>query len=213
VRVQLEAPSGALVPGEPVDLAVDVTNGLPVIDGVRVLLDNETGLEWAAEPDLLPLFPDGTGTVTVTVTAPRDLPAGAYQLPVQVRSTVEPTASTVRYLPLHVQPAPSLSLAVTPADRTARRRSSYAVVCHNTGNVPLGVDLAATDPSHALTCRVEPPTVDIPPGAQANATLTVSCRRRLLGTELTHRAQLVAASNDAHAETGVVFRQRPLIPR
>ncbi len=213
MRVQLEAPSEALVPGEPVEVAVDVTNGLSVIDGVRVVLENTTGVEWAAEPELLPLFPDGTGTVTVRLTAPRELPAGSYQLPVQLRSTAEPSASTVRYLPVQVRPLPSLALAVEPSDHSARHRAAYGIVCHNTGNVPLEVDLAATDPAHVLSCRVEPPTLAVAPGAEERATLTVTSRRRLLGTEVAHRAQLVAAATEAQAEAAVTFRQRPLIPR
>jgi len=213
MRVQLEAPSEALVPGEPVEVAVDVTNGLPVIDGVRVVLENTTGVEWAADPELLPLFPDGTGTVTVRLTAPRELPAGSYQLPVQLRSTAEPSASTMRYLPLQVRPLPSLTLDVEPSDRSARHRTTYAVTCRNTGNVPLELDLAATDPAHALSCRVEPPTLSVAPGAEEHATLTVTSRRRLLGTEVAHHAQLVAAATEAQAETAVTFRQRPLIPR
>ena len=213
MRVQLEAPSEALVPGEPVEIAVDVTNGLPVIDGVRVILENATGVEWAADPELLPLFPDGTGTVTVRLTAPPELPAGSYQLPVQLHSTAEPSASTMRYLPLQVRPLPSLGLAVDPSDRSARHRTTYAVACHNTGNVALEVDLAATDPAHALSCRMEPPTLAVAPGAEEHATLTVTSRRRLFGTEVAHRAQLVAAATEAQAETAVTFRQRPLIPR
>ena len=213
MRVQLEAPSEAIVPGEPVELAVDVTNGLPVIDGVRVLLENPTGLEWAAEPPLLPLFPDGTGTVRVTLTAPPGLPAGAYQVPVSVRSTAEPTASTLCYLPLQVRPVPSLALEVEPSDRAARHHTSYRVTCHNTGNVPLEVDLAATDPGHALSCGLEPATLVVDPGAQVNATLALRCRRRLFGTEIAHRAQLVAAAPEAQAETAVTFRQLPLVPR
>ncbi|HVC14927.1 MAG TPA: carboxypeptidase regulatory-like domain-containing protein [Acidimicrobiales bacterium] len=213
MRVQLEEPQDALVPGEPVELAVDVTNGLAVIDGVRVELENRTGLEWTAEPDLLPLFPDGTGTVTVTITAPPGLAAGAYRLPVQVRSTAEPAASTVQFLPVQVRPAPSMSLAVHPSDRTARRRTSYDVVCRNTGNVPLEVDLAATDTAHLLTCRPEPAALRIGPGHDSTARLTVSCKRRLLGNEVAHRAQLVASSTEAQAETGVTFRQRPIFPR
>ncbi len=213
MRVQLEPPADALVPGEPVQLAVDVTNSLSVIDGVRVVLENPTGLEWSAEPDLLPLFPDGSGTVTVTVTAPPGLAAGEYRLPLQVRSTAEPAASTLRFLPVQVQPAPSLALSVEPSDRSARHRTSYGVVCRNTGNVPLEVDLAATDPLHALTCVAEPATLRVPPGRDARATLTMTCHRRLLGNEVAHRAQLVASAPEAQAETGVTFRQRPLVPR
>jgi len=213
MRVQLEEPPDALVPGEPVHVAVDVTNGLPVIDGVRVVLDNATGLEWTAEPELLPLFPDTSGTVTVTLTAPPGLAAGDYRLPVQVRSTAEPAASTVRFLPVQVQPSPSLTLETQPSDRTGKHKASYALICRNTGNVPLEVDLAATDTLRVLTCRAEPATLSVPPGEEARATLTVSCKRRIFGNEAAHRAHVVAAAPQAQAETAVTFRQRPLVPR
>lgn len=213
MRVQLAAPADALVPGEPVELAVDVTNGLAVIDGVRVSLDNAAGLQWTAEPELLPLFPDGTGTVTVKVTAPLALAAGAYQVPVQIQSTAEPSVSTVRYLPLQVRPAPSMTLAVATSDRTAKHKTSYDLACRNTGNMPLEVDLAATDPTRALHFQVEPSTLSVPPGTEAHAKLAVRCKRKVLGTEIAHRAQVVATAAEAHAETGITFRQRPLIPR
>jgi len=213
VRVQVQAPPDALVPGEPVELAVDVTNGLRVIDGVQVVLENTAGLQWAAEPVILPLFPDGTGTVTVTLTAPAALPAGTYQVPVRIRSTAEPSVSTMRFLPLEVSPAPSLALDIDTSDRSARHRAAYAVVCRNTGNVHLDVELAATDPAHELTCHVEPSVLAVPAGRAATATLTVTCKRRFFGTELDHRAQVVASSPSAQAESAVTLRQRPIIPR
>ncbi|MGH8979527.1 MAG: carboxypeptidase regulatory-like domain-containing protein [Acidimicrobiales bacterium] len=213
MRVQLVAPEAALVPGQPVELTVDVTNGLEVIDGVRVTLEDATGLEWSADPALLPLFPDGTGTVTIRITAPRALAAGAYQVPVQVASTAQPAVSTVRYLPLQVSPAPSLALAVATSDRTAKHHTSYDVTCRNTGNMPLDLELAATDPTRSLRCTMEPATLTVAPGAEARATLTVRCHRKVFGTEIAHRAQVVATSPEAHAETAVTFHQRPLVPR
>jgi hypothetical protein len=213
MRVQLEPPPDALAPGKPVEIPLDVTNGLSVIDGVQVVLENAAGLEWSTEPELLPLFPDGTGTVTITLTAPPGLPAGDYQVPVQVRSTAEPSASTVRYLPLQVRPAPSLSVAVDPSDRSARHRATYPVVCRNTGNVPLEVELAAADPVHEITCTLQPTTLQVPPGGEATATLTATCKRRLFANEIAHQAQLVAAAPEAQDEANLTFRQRPLIPR
>ena len=63
----------------------------------------------------------------------------------------------MRYLPLQVRPTPSVTLEAQPSDRAARHRASYDVTCRNTGNVPLEMDLAATDANHALTCVAEPP--------------------------------------------------------
>ncbi len=213
MRVHLGALEDPLVPGEAVTVPVEVTNNLAVIDGVLVSLDTTAGLTWRVEPELLALFPDGTGTAMLTIAAPPSLAAGVHEVPVHARSSADPSASTIAMLSVQVQPTPSLTLRVTPADRTSRHQTSYKLTCENTGNTALDVDLAASDLTHALRFALEPPTLTIGPGQAADSTLSARCRRRIMGPDITLQAQVVASAPDAQAETGIVFRHHPLVPR
>lgn len=213
MRVRVEAPPGPLVPDVPVPLAVEVTNGLTVIDGVRAVVHADPRIDWEAEPELLPLFPDGSGSITLTLTADPSLPAGEYQVPVELQSAAAPATSATRLLALSVSPAPAMTVAAEPSDRTGRHRVSHEVVVANTGNTTLDVDLGATDTDRALTCHFTPPTLRIEPGRTVTSRLELRGRRRLFGTEVAHKARVVAAAPDAQAETTVTFRQRPMVPR
>lgn len=213
MRVQLQPPPEALVPGEPVTVPLEVTNGLSVIDGLQVVADAQPGLTWSAEPSLLPLFPDGSGRVTLSVTADPGLPAGHYQVPVEVRSTAAPATSVTRFLPIEVRAAPGLAVSTDPVERSGRSRCTFSILCRNTGNVPLDVELAATDADRALTCRFDRPVLTVPPGATGTATLTTRTRRHLFGGNVAHQARVVAAAPQAQAEAVVTFTQRPVVPR
>jgi hypothetical protein len=206
VRAALAREAVTLPPGTPVKVGLEVTNTLEVIDAGH-------GLGFTAEPALLPLFPEGTGRITLELTASRHFPAGRYDLPVELRSAADPARGLVELLPVDVPPEPGATLTVLPAVGTGRKRTSFSVVADNTGNVALDLRLAATDPDHAVRIRFAEPVLRVGPGETAETTLTATCRRRLLGTDLSRQITVVATSADVEVDTRAVFRHRPLIPR
>ena len=90
MRATLETSAVTVAPGSPVRVAVEVTNTTEVIDGVRASLDVGEGLAVEYEPALLPLFPEGTGVITLTLTVTPTFPAGTHQGTVELSSTVRP---------------------------------------------------------------------------------------------------------------------------
>ncbi|HET9690350.1 MAG TPA: carboxypeptidase-like regulatory domain-containing protein [Acidimicrobiales bacterium] len=193
-------------------MVVEVTNELAVIDGITVVADCGRGLDVVASPALLPLFPDTVGSLTLALTPTATFPAGAHRLQVEVRSSVEPSASTTIDLDLDVAPVPKGALTVVPPSREARHRTSYSVVLDNPGNTTLEVALAASDGDRALRSVVEPPTVVVDPGTSATATLRVTGRRKLYGTQSVRAVTVVGTAAGLALDTRADFRTRPLVP-
>lgn len=201
-----------LQPGAPTTTVVEVTNGLAVIDGVTVTVRPVEGLAATVEPALLPLFPDSTGTLTIELVAGPHFQAGAHQVVVDVRSSVDPDESTELVLAVDVVPAPALGVSVDPPARRARHRARYQVTCANEGNTLLQVDLAAQDPAKGVVARVVPEVLDVPPGGTASAELRVKAHRHLLGGERRHRIAILARAGEKEVEGQAAYRQPPVIP-
>jgi hypothetical protein len=213
VRAALTTEPVTLTPGRPTKIPVEVTNTLDVIDGVTASVDGGLGLTTSTEPSLLALFPEGTGTITLELTASLHYPAGTYDLPLDLRSAADPSAGLIERLPVVIPPEAAATVTVLPAARSSRHRANYTVVVDNTGNVPLDMGLAASDPDRAARVRFADPVLRVQPGESAATTLVATCRRRLLGTELSRQITVVATSGPVEVDTRAVFRHRPLIPR
>src|SRR5579875_1228598 len=202
-----------LSPGRITTVVIEVTNTLEVIDGISAVLDAGLGLGVVADPPLLPLFPEGSGTISLALTPSAHFPAGTHQLLVELRSAADPSAGTVERLRAEVEPDPSASVTAVPTVSSGRKRTTFAIVVDNTGNVPLEMSLAATDPDRALRTRFAAPVVTAPAGQSADTALTVTGRRRWLGNELSRQITVVAADGEVEASTRAVFRQRPVLAR
>lgn len=201
-----------LTPGSASVFVVEVTNELQVIDGITASLDAGEGLTATVEPPLLPLFPDGTGVLTLTLRPSPTFPAGTHRMIVELRSSVESATTSIVEFTGRVVPVPNAALTVLPPVRAAKRRARYGVVLDNTGNVPLDAALAASDPDRTLTPRFDPPGLLVAPGGSATATLTVTGRRRLLGSDLSRQVTVLGTANELELATSATFRHRPLIP-
>jgi hypothetical protein len=214
LRVRLVGPLPTLVPGEPASLVVEVTNTQRVIEGVRPEVDaGPADVTCEASPDLLPLFPNGVGTVTVRLTPSPRLPAGHLLVHLVLRSSVDDAATATQLLSLAVAPAPAVALEPVARRKAGRHRTRFELRVRNEGNVALDLDLGASDPMRQVALACRPASLTLPPGASETAWLDASAPRRLLGTDLDHVLDVVATAPEAHASTTVTFRQRPLVPR
>ena len=122
MRATLETSAVTVAPGTPVRVAVEVTNTTEVIDGVRASLDVGEGLAVEYEPALLPLFPEGTGVITLTLTVTPTFPAGTHQGTIELSSTVRPDERLASPLEVEVTPTPAAALETVPTVRSDRRR-------------------------------------------------------------------------------------------
>jgi Carboxypeptidase regulatory-like domain len=213
VLAVLETGHLELTPGEPATLAIEVTNTLEIIDGISASIDLGDGLHVASDPPVLPLFPEGVGVITLTLTASPTLPAGTHPAVVQLHSAIHPNDITGRDVVLEVAPRPAASLAAVPPVRRGRSDQSYVVVVTNKGNAPITLSLAASDPARAVITEFDPPEVQTEPDGSAVTELRVLARRQWFGNEARRTITIVGTGGGVEEATSAVFHQQPMIPR
>ncbi len=215
MRATLSSTRVELIPDQPVSVGVEVTNTSQVIDGVIASLDLGDGLSVVSEPAFLPLFPDGTGTITLSLTASPTFAARTYQATVELRSAVQPEDVVSLPIEVEVPPHPAASLAVGPPVRRGRSRQSFAVVCDNSGNTPVELSFAASDPTRAVLTEFAPPSLTVQPDTSATTELAVLTKRQWFGSDVRRPVSIVGTSRvqDLEVTTTATFLQQPVVPR
>ncbi len=213
MRVQTETRVVDITPGGSVDVNLDVVNTTEVIDGITARV---IGLEpelVKARPDLLSLFPETSGRLTLTLGLPTQFPAGRHPVTVEVASSAGAVEPTHVDLDLVVAPHPAVDLNLRPALLRARRKGRFAVHCVNSGNVPLDVALSLVDPERAITATFEPANLTVEPGQTRISNLLVRGPRHLVGNDVDRALSISCEADTARAETVGTFRQRPTFNR
>ncbi len=173
-----------MAPGATASLVINVVNTDRVIDGVSARVIGLPEENVRCTPDLLPLFPDAAGQLTLTIAAPRHMTAGRHPIVVEVVS--HGAQAPAMYLEMHllVEPRPELQLASRPKIAKGRRSGKFVIEVTNPGNVRLQVDLQASDTNRALSYRLAPSRLSIEPGRSAPAVLHVRAPRHTTGSPL-----------------------------
>lgn len=215
MRVLTSTPRIDTAPGGDVDVVVDVVNTSHVIDGVTARVIGLDPDQVTSTPGLLPLFPDSTGSLTLSVHVPQTFPAGRHPLTVEVASSIPTQRSEHLDLDLVVTPRPRVKARLQPSVRRSRRRGHYLVECLNTGNVPLTLALTADEPERTMRCAFSPPVLTVEAGTTGSSLLTIKAKRRLFGSDLDRpvRVEVVSEEHGVDDSVVAVLRQRPLIPR
>ncbi|MDQ1705618.1 MAG: hypothetical protein QOF18_1984 [Frankiaceae bacterium] len=215
-----------VAPGGNVDVCVDVINTSDIIDGVSAKLVGIDHAHVTARPAVLPLFPAGSGRVTLSVSVPASYPAGSHPL------TIEVSSHTASGPPQHVDvdmvvaPYAQVQLQTRPGIQRGRRRVTFTLEITNRGNVPLDVTLSCADPDRSLHYRFGQPSVHVDAGQVVRVPLTVRAPRHFFGNELDrpltlhaeamateeHRAKL-GEDAGARDDSLAIMRQRPMIAR
>src|SRR5947208_7895287 len=215
MRVRISPDRLEVTPGIPASFEVAAFNTEEIIEGFRVTLENlDRPVGLVSSPPELSLFPATEGTATVTLTLPRDFPAGEHTVRVQVTGTTDPLATGAVPLVLLVAPVYDAGLSLEPQSVTAGRRARFTVVAENRGNVALEMSLSAGDAEQALRCRFAASEVTVPPGRRVRAAMLARGKRPFLGAPtariLTVRSSAAPAPP---AEALGTFIQKPWIPR
>jgi hypothetical protein len=213
-------------PGATATVVVEVVNTGDIIDGISARIVGLPAQAVNAEPALLPLFPDTSGQVRLTVDVPRTLSAGRHALGIEVVSHGARLPSQYLDLDLDVAPRPALAAGARPRMIRARRSARFVLELRNEGNIALDVSLSAVDADRAVRTRFSPPQVRIDAGAVAPVLLEVRGPRMFTGGEIDRTvtvestARMFGADADDPTlaepqlqETTVRLRQRPLISR
>ena len=215
MRLRISPERLEVTPGVPTVFDVDVFNTEEIIEGFRVTLENlDRPVALISSPPELSLFPATEGTATVTLTLPRDFPAGEHTVPVRVTGTTDPRETAAVPLALQVAPVYDAGLSLEPQSVTAGRRARFTVVAENRGNVPLEMSLSATDAEKALRCRFAASEVSVPPGRRVRAAMLARGKRPFLGAPVPRILTVRSVATPAPpAEALGTFIQKPWIPR
>ena len=186
-----------LTPGGSAEVVLDVRNDSEIIDGVTTRLIGAPAAEVTSRPDLLSLFPDASGQVTVSVGVPASYPAGRHPVTIELGSASRGLPTGYLDLDLVVAPRPQLAMSCRPQIVRGRRQGRFAVQLTNSGNVGLDVEFAAVDADRAVTTTFSPPRLRVEAGTVATCLLTVRGPRMLTGAELDRTVTVQATGRAA----------------
>jgi hypothetical protein len=214
-------------PGASASVVVEIVNTGAVIDGVTARVIGLPEQFVTSQPALLPLFPDVSGQLTLTLAVPKTHPAGRHPLSIELISHGAREPSQFLDVDLDVAARPAMRLAAQPRVIHARRGGRFVLELTNEGNVPLDVSLSAVDVDRSAKCVFSPTQLRLEAGAVAPVLLDVRGPRMFTGGEVDRAVTVGAAARRVEVrpdpaiepevqvalDTTVRLRQRPLISR
>jgi hypothetical protein len=183
MRVSSEVAELDLAPGNHADVTLNVVNTGSVIDGITARVVGLSERNVTTRPQVLPLFPDSSGQLTVTLGLPSSFPAGRHPMTVEVISRQPNISPQYVNLDLVVPTAPAVGLSSRPELVRAHRTGRFVVTVTNRGNIQLDISLRANDPEKAIGVSFEPATLTLPAGTAADSVVTLRGPRMIVGNE------------------------------
>ena len=177
LRVTVSPERVSAASGDSPSIGVTVRNTSDIVDHYEIEVTGlPEGGSFRAEPDVTKLRPGETGEVTVHIVVAADPPAaaGEHTLGLVVRSRYRPDVSRCEEVTLTIAPIDEVTLRIEPELVTGGRFAHYAVSISNDGNTPVALRLTSTDPERHVTATFQPATLDLPPGASAQSTMSVT---------------------------------------
>lgn len=213
MRTTLASTRLRIRPGAPASLDVEVVNTSDVIDGVSATVFGLDAAWVQMSPPVLTLFPDSIGRLTLLFDLPTVCPAGDSMLLVRISSTVDATRHAEHDVWLTVDPVESATIALRPSVVVGGSTADLDVQVTNTGNVTTEFAIAGLEPTRAVECIADPPTLVVEPGRTANALLEATGPRPWFGQSVSRNLQITATSPTIELTETARFTQKPRIPR
>ncbi len=211
MRVLAGATQLDVSPGQKSEFQLEIVNTGDIIDGVTARIVGLPPQYVTSRPAVLPLFPDATGQLQLTVGLPATFPAGRHQLSVEVQSRQAGQGSEYVDVDLLVPQAPEYSVAARPQIARTRRSARFLLDVTNRGNVPLDVALTANDPERAVSVRIEPSRLTVEPGAEAQVLVIAKAPRIILGADLDRPLTIIGSARPVGS--AIPLPHSPLIPK
>ena len=189
-----------IAPGGSAEVVLDVRNTSSIIDGVTTRVIGLPASGVTSKPMLLPLFPDASGQVTLSVGVPPSYPAGRHAVTIEVASVGAGLPSAYLDLDMLVAPRTELSLTCRPQVARARRQARFVLQLANTGNLGLDVELTAADADRAVGTSFTPARLRVEAGTVAVCVLRVRGPRMITGAELDRTVTVQAVAVAAGPE-------------
>ena len=192
---------------------VSIYNAGRIVDDYTVSVAHFPEDWTTVTPRNVSLLPDTPGEVTVSLQPPADarLAAGESVLGIVVRSQRYPDEVVVEELRVSVAETSGATLEVQPVALTGKRRGAFLLQINNTGNTPLALRLAGSEPSGAADVAIEEPQITVPAFGSRKVHAVVSAPRPLHGDDVQRLVTFTAAGEDVELTSTATFTQRPLV--
>ena len=180
--VVLSPENVTVTPGSTASATVRIRNDGTVVDVFAVDVVGEVSGWATVEPSSVNLFPGAQGTAEVRFLPPRStaVTAGSKPFGVRVRSQEDPGFSVVEEGVVDVEPFTELGATLVPQTVETSGSAKAGVRLVNAGNRTEGVSLRAEDPDEALTATVNPASMQLVPGQEGVAQVSLRPRERFL---------------------------------
>jgi hypothetical protein len=184
-------------PGGEAEVEITVTNRGTVVDSFTLEVLGDPGAWAVVEPSVLSLFPGRSENAKLRFRPPVDsrLTPGPRPYAVRIASNEDPQHPCIEEGTLAIAGVPLVSADLSPRTGRARGRRAgrYQVALDNRGNAPALVDLSGYDAQDLLDVVVQPPRIEIGPGAAAFVSARASARTRFWrGPSVLHRFTVAA---------------------
>jgi hypothetical protein len=209
-----------LIPGEPTDVEVRVTNRTNAPQTVALAL---SGLPeaWVEPAPTLRVAPFSMKTASIRVQAPASPESAVrpYEVRVRVSSQEDPSSSAELRLEWRVAPFLSGEVEVAPHRALGREQAVVTVHLHNGGNVRATYHLRTGDMAQMVGAAFTQEYVTLDPDETVEIPLTITAPRRIFGGHRVYTAPIEVEETDEvsgslrrtlHAE--VRFVQTTLLP-
>jgi len=188
-------------PGGEAEVELAVTNTGSVVDSFTLEVLGDPAAWAVVEPSALSLFPGQSETARLRFRPPAgpELTPGPRGFAVRVSSNEDPEHPWVAEGSLAIAGVPVLTADLSPRTGRARgrRAGKYQVAVDNRGNAPALVDVAGWDGQDLVDVEVEPPRIEVGPGAAAFVTARTRARTRFWrGPSVLHRFTVAARPAD-----------------
>lgn len=195
----LDTPTLTVEPGAAASVRLTIRNDSEVVEeySLRVVGPSEP---WAdVVPGRVLLYPGHDTTALVEFRPPRSasVPAGEFTYGIHVLPTEHPEDAVVPEGTVDVLPFHQTTGELMPRMSRGKLGAKHNVAVDNTGNVPIRVDVAGSDPGELLEFSLHPPELTIEPGTVQFAALRVRPAQKIWrGRPATHTFGVTATPTD-----------------
>ncbi len=181
----------------------------PTVEGVPPEWVQGTGQEVQLNPGMQESIDLGVSVARVAQNLAQE-----YPVTIRARSREQPNESGTVQARWNVLPFKEDALRLVPRRASGRGRAPFGVALQNSGNTPAHYELSGEDDEQKIDYQFGTNPVDVAPGREARALLTVRTRRYWIGREQRQPFQIHArpAGSSFPLTTPGEFVNRPLLP-
>lgn len=217
LEVRVQQQELRVVPGEPVPLAVLLSNRGAQVDTLTLAMEGIPQGWVTVHENPVRLNPGDLHQLMITVNPPRDARSavGIYQLAVRASSALAPREYQRDTIRLVVGPFFGCHLALRPDTVATFSEARFGLIIQNDGNAPARFRVSAEDPRGRLAFTQRLETVELAAGARQIVPLKVRARPwHLFGPpiERPFNVKALSSNGEARAETTGKLAQWALIP-